>query len=168
MVGTPTVEKEGDAAFYSALREVFGASFDEIRTFIDCLENLAARRGKAVMTVKRSEMIGLGNEHRRLTPAASEALLGALTLKPRRGWREDIDGIDPRDLDLWRLRRSISVLRRPLLQIDEASHPTLLLAPGLVRQAFLFMVGNYHDGSFQDWQLTPGTVSYTHLRAHET
>lgn len=160
VVGTPTVEKEGDAAFYSALREVFGASFDEIRTFIDCLENLAARRGKAVMTVKRSEMIGLGNEHRRLTPAASEALLGALTLKPRRGWREDIDGIDPRDLDLWRLRRSISVLRRPLLQIDEASDPTLLLAPGLVRQAFLFMVGNYHDGSFQDWQLTPGMLKW--------
>lgn len=160
VVGVPTVEKAEDAEFYAALRDIMGVSFDEVRTFIDCVENLGGETGRAVMSVSRSELIGLGNEHRVLTAEASETLLDFLTLKPRASWRGGCEGVDSRDLDLWRPRRSISILRRPLMQIDNADDPTILLAPGLVRGAFRFMVGNYYDGSFPDWQLKPSMIRW--------
>lgn len=158
--GVPTVEKAEDAGFYAALADTTGVSFDELRTFIDCVENLGVHAGKAVMAVKRSDLIGLGNEHRTLSVAASQALFDFLTLAPRSGWRGDSAAVDPRDLDLWRPRRTIAVLRRPLMQIDDNDDPTLLFAPGLVRSAVLFMIGNYLDGSFPDWQLRPAMVKW--------
>lgn len=156
----PTVELPSDAKFYSALQEEVGASFDDYRLFIDCVENLGVRAGKAVLTLNRSALIGLSNEDRTLSEESSEDILEALTLAPRGGWREDADGIDPKDLQLWRYRRRLSVLRKPLIQIDHADDPAFVVAPGLLRQGFLYTVGNFYDGSFPDWQLSKPMKSW--------
>jgi hypothetical protein len=45
------------------------------------------------------------------------------------------------------------VLRKPLLQIDDADDPTIVVAPGLLRDAVMYMIGNYHRGDFPHRQL---------------
>lgn len=161
----PTVERDSDAKFYAALRIETGASFDDYRLFVDAVENLGVGTGQAVLTLKRSALIGLGNEDRKLSVESSQQILDTLTLRPRDGWRGEVEGIDPRDLQLWRYRRRTSVLRKPIVQIDREDDPTMLVAPGLLRQGLLYTVGNFYDGSFPDWQLSKPMRSWQAVMA---
>jgi hypothetical protein len=47
------------------------------------------------------------------------------------------------------------VLRKPLIQINDTDDPTIIVAPGLLRDAFAYMLRNYYRGDFPLWQLTP-------------
>jgi hypothetical protein len=71
----------------------------------------------------------------------------------RPAWRDIPAGFEERDIHPWRFRRRLTTLRRPLVQVDEIEDPTMIVAPGLVREAFIYMVGNYHRGDFPLRQL---------------
>jgi hypothetical protein len=46
-------------------------------------------------------------------------------------------------------------LRRPFVQLDETDDPTILVAPGFVRDAFGYMLRNFYRGDFPPRQLKP-------------
>jgi hypothetical protein len=90
-----------------------------------------------------------------LSPESVAALVETLSFKGRPTWREVPSGYDERDRYPWRFRRRLAVLRKPLVQINDADDPTVIIAPGLVREAVQYMLGNYHRGDFPHWQLRP-------------
>src|ERR1022692_2865253 len=57
-----------------------------------------------------------------------------------------LDGYALPDWYPWRFRRRLALLRRPFLQLDETSDPTILCAPGLIGDALRSMVTWYHKG----------------------
>ena len=75
----------------------------------------------------------------------------ALELVPRSKWRNIPDGFHSKDIETWRFRRQLSVLRRPLIRLDNSENPTYLLAPGLIRDGFGYTVRGYYEGSFPVW-----------------
>ena len=76
-----------------------------------------------------------------------------LLLEHRGAWRNVPEGYRPVDRHPWRFRRRLSVLRRPLLQVDDDPDPMVLVCPGLMREAFGYTVSNYYRGDYPDWQL---------------
>jgi hypothetical protein len=151
----PTIAEEFDAAFNAAWAEQTGVSIDEFRLFIECMEDLAAAQNTAVVITSRSAIMAVESEGRRLPNDALERVVAFLTSKPRTKWRELPEGYEPRDLHSWRFRRRLSILRLPLIQIDEKDDPTVVVVPGLLRDGFGYMFGNYHRGDFPDQQLSP-------------
>jgi hypothetical protein len=146
----PTVDL--DPALDAAWTEQFGASFQQARVFIEHLEDEGRRRREAVIKLSRDEL-------RRFTVAGevvdgidAEHLVDALLLSPRDEWRVPPVGFQPKDIFPWRFRRPLSLLRRPLVQVDT---DTILIAPGLLREAFAYMLGNYWSGDFPREQLSP-------------
>jgi hypothetical protein len=63
-------------------------------------------------------------------------------------------GYNEKDCQPWRFRRRLSLLRKPLVQIDNKPDPTLMVAPGLARDGVAYALGNYHRGDFPQWQLS--------------
>jgi hypothetical protein len=148
-----TAEATFEPPFLSAWKEQFGASFDETRKFVDLVENLGTQAEQAVFTLPRSNL--LGSKMEGIEPRSLAALVETFTFKTSSSWREVPPGYDEKDRYPWRFRRRLAVLRKPLIQINDTDDPTIIVAPGLLRDAFAYMLRNYYRGDFPLWQLTP-------------
>jgi hypothetical protein len=145
-----------DAEFLSAWREEFGASMDDTRRFVDLMQDLGIRAQRAVLMLPRSSIVETvtGTDGVSLETAAT--LLESLTFKSRESWRTIPAGYIEKDLHAWRFRRRLSVLRKPILKIDDLENPTMVVAPGILRDALSYMVHNFYYGNFPGWQLKAG------------
>jgi hypothetical protein len=141
--------------FNEALEEQFGVPIDAIRTFVDAVENIGMKRERAIFMTKKSELLDsvAVEGHADLKTAAT--LIDLFRFRGRLHWRDVPDGYDEKDRFPWRFRRRLSVLRKPLIQFDDDEDPMLIVAPGILRDALVYMIGNYHRGDYPRWQLTP-------------
>jgi len=160
-----SLETEFDTAFLAAWSEEFGASFDDMRRFIDALEDMGIQANQQVLRLPKSELASLTLGGKTLPPEPTSAIVEALLFKPRSRWRETPGGYDDKDRQPWRFRRRLSVLRKPLIQIDESADPIILVAPGLLRSGFGYMAGGFLRGDFPVWQLKPLMRSWRGRRA---
>jgi hypothetical protein len=157
----PTVEGVLAADFLTAWADEFGASFDDLRRFVDCIEDMGIKANEAVLKVPKSRLSTLSHETIELGPDVTGPLVESLILQPRQNWRDVPPGYDERDRHPWRFRRRLSVLRKPLIQIDDKDDPTILIAPGMLRDGIGFMLSGYHRGDFPRWQLKPQMRQWT-------
>jgi len=141
--------------FNAALEEQFGAPLDAVREFVDAIENIGMKRKHAIFVTKKGKLRDAIVEDGYSDTKTADSLIELLLFKSRQRWRDVPDGYDGKDLFPWRFRRRLSVLRKPLIQLDDGEDPTLIVAPGILRDALVYMIGNYHRGDFPRWQLTP-------------
>jgi hypothetical protein len=144
---TETVDDMG-GVFLSAWLDEFGATLADFRRFVDEVEDIGVKEDQPVLCLPRSRLTSLIADK-----TASEAIVCALTLLPRPVWRSVPNGFSEKDRQPWRFRRRLSVVRRPLLQINHEPDPLVLVAPGMLRESFAYVVGNYRQGNFPDEQL---------------
>jgi hypothetical protein len=141
--------------FWAALEEETGASLYATRKLLDLIEDIGTERQRAIFSMKKSELLERAGMDDGIGAEAAVRLLEFLIFKSRPCWRVVPDGYDDRDRFPWRFRRRLSVLRKPLIQFDESEDPQIIVAPGMVRDAYVYMVGNYHRGDFPLVQLKP-------------
>lgn len=141
--------------FWEALEEELDAPFDTVRKFADALENIGIERRQAIFRMKRSELITAVLGEFRVPEAAVGALVENLAFRTRPEWRTVPEGYDDRDRFPWRFRRRLSILRKPLLLLEDKDDPELIIAPGIVRDTITYMVSLYHRGDYPLRQLKP-------------
>jgi len=151
----PTDPDAFPPAFWEAFEEQFGASLDDVRRFMDYVEDLGIEAERAILVVKRSKLLDANLDSWSPDPVRLRALVDFLTFRSRPRWRDVPEGYTEKDRFPWRFRRRLSVLRKPLIQIDDADDPTILVAPGMLRDAVVYMLHNYHNGDYPAWQLSP-------------
>lgn len=149
-----TTEVRFEADFEQAWVEECGFTIDQCTQFLFEVCKLGRNRKQAVFEVRKSELVGFLAE----TTPGSEQVLSGLTMLPRATWRlpdQPVDkyGLVDKDRQPWRFRRRMSVLRRPILQLDDSADPLLVLAPGLIEQSILYILRNYHQGYYHVGQL---------------
>jgi hypothetical protein len=155
-----------DGEFLTAWQREFGLAFDEMRAFLDRIEDLARTRDTPVLTLRRSELLSLLACGNNLGIGGAEAALSVICLVPRRNWCEPPEGFQARDCHPWRFRQRLSVLRRPILQVDIGSDPLMLVTPGLVREAFLYTGSSLHSGEVPEMQVRSREMRRWLGRAH--
>jgi hypothetical protein len=131
-----------------------------MRKFVDFVEDIGWRQGQAILTVSKSQLLDVKTSNAILSPETAANIVDALTLRSRPLWRDIPEGYNEKDRHPWRFRRRLTVLRKPLIQLDHNVDPTIVVAPGILRDALLYMVGNYHRGDFPRWQLKPAMRSW--------
>ena len=147
--------------FLTAWRDEFGAELDAFRQFVDAVENRGIDLQEPVSRLRRSELVALAKN-----AADGEAIVSALSLLTRSSWRQVPPGYAERDIDSWRLRRRLSLLRRPILQITDEADPQMLLAPGLLREGLSFTMHNYYSANYPDNHLGPAMQKYVGFARH--
>lgn len=141
--------------FLDAWRDEFGAELDAFRQFVDAVEIRGIDLQEPVSKLRRSELVALANN-----TAEGEAIVSALSLSTRLSWRQVPSGYAERDIDSWRLRRRLSFLRRPILQVTNEANPQMLLTPGLLREGLSFTMRNYYSANYPDNHLGPAMQKY--------
>lgn len=141
--------------FLDAWRDEFGAELDAFRQFIDAVEDRGIDLQEPVSRLRRSELVALAHD-----ATAGEAIVSGLSLETRPSWRQVPPGYAERDIESWRLRRRLSLLRRPILQVSDEVDPHMLVTPGMLREAFSFTMGNYYYANYPDNHLGQAMQRY--------
>ncbi len=144
-----SVEGVIDTRFLGAWRCEFGVPVDGMRAFIDGLERIGIERNEVIVTMRRSALVALLAEAGSISEQKASDALALITLESRPQWQMAPSGFNNRDWQPWRFRRRLSVLRRPLLQIDASGDPEILFAPGFVREAFIATLRWFHEGGIR-------------------
>ncbi len=163
----PTDTSPWPDAFWQAWEEETGGTFDEMRKFLDILEDNVLKTRRAIVSIKKSQLLEFFNGEAAISSSTAGRIVENLTLASRPQWRIVPAGFNEKDRFPWRFRRRLSPLRRPLIQIDATDDPAFILAPGLVREAVVYMLGNYHRGDFPAWQLKPKMRSWAGSSRHK-
>jgi hypothetical protein len=145
-------EEVVDAAFIDAWRAEFGTSLDGFRAFVDQLEDVGENECKPVLRFKRSDLISMLGSAAEVSPHDARATLEVLTMFPRSEWRAVSGDFKNKDWFPWRFRRRLSTLRRPFFQVDRTDDAAVIVAPGLVRQAFAASMGWFYHGEIPQGQ----------------
>ncbi|ECO0583084.1 zinc chelation protein SecC [Salmonella enterica subsp. diarizonae] len=144
-----------EAKFIQAWSDEFGATVDDYRRFIDAIENYGIEQNKLIIKILRSELLTLMDNS-----DIAARIISDLSFIPRSCWRNLPDGYSSKDIASWRFRRRLSITRLPLLQLSNDSDPYLLIAPGILRESFAYMIDNYYSGSYSDNHLGPAMRKY--------
>ncbi len=148
----PSVGEVIDSQFLQAWVSEFGLSLDATVMFVHQLEKLGFNESKLVLRLQRSDLVPILASEGSVKPEAAQATMDAITLFPRPSWRVPTGGFTNKDWFPWRFRRRLSTLRRPIFQLDLRENPTVILAPGLVRDAFAAMTGWFYHGEIPQGQ----------------
>lgn len=146
--------------FLEAVKETLGAAYYSFRLLLDYLEDLSIRSGQAVLIVRRSTLIAVDTDGGTLPREEAERAVDALTYGNRPGWRSVPEGYVAADRQPWRFRRRLSVLRRPLLKLNDDPDPLMAVAPGLAREAWVYLINNFYRGDLPDAHLSRGLISW--------
>ncbi|HEK2707475.1 TPA: hypothetical protein ACNH47_005843 [Pseudomonas aeruginosa] len=131
--------------FVKAWDAEMGFTVDDARQMIDLLENEGIERHAPVMSLTRSQLVGL------LTSVCDankvDRFVDRFSLAPRPRWDTPPSGFKGRDILPWRFGRRLSVVTRPILQIDLADDPIFVITPSLLRTGFFYVLRGAHSGT---------------------
>ena len=135
-----------DPEFLAALNAEWGVSLDDVLTMLTFLEELGLEEGSAIVKRRMSDLLEVNTARVELGPETVHRLLETFSSKPRGQWDKVGRPYDEKDVQLWRFKRRLSLLRKPLIQLDSSSDPLIAFAPGMVREALNYQVRMFYHG----------------------
>lgn len=143
-----TAETPIDPQFELAAKSELGFTIDDAIRFVDIITGIGIDRGQLIYRIRRDEVLQLLQNE--MSVEAARSILSDFTSFNRRAWGEIGEEYSPRDIQLWRLRRRLSILRRPLLDLSDE---TLLIAPDIIKTAVAYTLNSYQSGAYRETDL---------------
>lgn len=147
------VPDEIEEEFVEAFEEEFGIALKDVRMFNDRCENAFIEKGWSFKTLRKSEAIKLFCNCEELSAKIVEQIIDTFTLDVRESWKTIPEGFVDADRQPWRFRRRLSILRKPFVALDDQDDTLLMIAPGVIRDALAYTVGNLYSADFADNQI---------------
>lgn len=152
-------ERTDDAfpsAFLNAWTNTFGFSIDDMRVFLDNIDDEGIRQNNFAFICTKDELAALSGV-RTLSPQIVERLLEALTLHPRVSWDSTPPGFAAKDWYPWRFRRRLSLIGRPIVALP-GSLTRYLVAPGFTRTSASKLIAYCLNGGYDAKDFPPGPM----------
>ena len=142
----PETKDAIDQRFWDLWTTEMGFDLDHARHIIGSLEDIAVETKAPTLELRMSEFIQATTSDS-VDQKAVEAFLEQFSLVPRPRWDRVPKGFDIKDIYPWRFGRRLSFVVRPIIQIDEADDPLLLVPPYSLRKGFAYLFDGAHSGS---------------------
>lgn len=142
-----------DPEFEAAVLAEFGVGLEDLVALEWEMAEAALTSGSPFLSMRKSELLARVSDGERAARVDQDRLYQSLVLQPRPVWNEDKpQGALAKDWHPWRVNRKLSLMRRPLIQIDESDDPEVLIFPALlartVRRAFQLIDGRLPSTMF--------------------
>jgi hypothetical protein len=133
-----------DLHFATAWKAEMGVSLADFRAALEALENRLFETGRAWEIWTRQALLEYLSEH----VNCAEQFVASVELLPHEGWKNIPSPYTDQDRQPWRFRRRLSVARRPILRLEPSPDSDVVIAPGMIRDAFRVMLHNYYYGQY--------------------
>jgi hypothetical protein len=131
--------------FVDAWIAEMGFAIDEGRRMLDLIENTAIDQQEPVLALPRSQLVALLSQASDTEKA--ERFVERFSLSPRAKWDTPPEGFKVREILPWRFGRRLSVVARPLVQVDSDDDPLYMVSPTLVHSGFHYVLRGSHAGT---------------------
>lgn len=145
----PTNPKVG-ATFEAAWQDEFSFSIPQTQKFVEAFQMLAVEHGEAVLLMPMSDLFSYLAKNTGMHNEAIEKLIELFTLKHRPRWDKAPKGFTDTAWLPWRFRRQLSVVSRPIIQLEETSEATCVLAPAMIVHHIAKFVSDVRFGRVGD------------------
>ena len=142
----PSVGKSSrtlNSDFEDAWKTEFGFSILEMRQAIDLLEDIGIKQAVAVFSMSWGDFLRIVES----AVADATKFIEAFVLNSRTEWRDIPSWCDVKDIQIWRFRRQLSVVRRPVLRVTTDGDSRVLIAPGIIRESIAYILDGYYEGT---------------------
>ncbi|WP_146521138.1 hypothetical protein [Stieleria varia] len=139
---------EFDPLFRSAIQAELQLEIEDAVFLTDKVYELGFHRNELMFEISRSDFQEKLAEGR--SPEIAKRLVEAFTFPMRDGYRNIGGDQDVRNIQLWRLRRTLSVLRRPIIEVTPDN---LLVSPDMVRTSVFYVLGAFYEGTYRERDL---------------
>lgn len=133
-----------DARFAAAWEAEMGISLGDFRKALETLEDRLVKIGQAWEILPRPALL----QHLTEYVDCAEQFVAALELLPRDGWKNIPSPYIDQDRQPWRFRRRLSVARRPIFRLESSPESDVVIAPGMIRDAFRIELHNLYYGQY--------------------
>ena len=128
--------------FSRVWQQEFGVTLEDARSFTSAMTTIATTDQKAVMLVPYTRLVERLVEITKLDQSVVKACLTQFMLSPRAKWNAAPEGFQDSSWQPWRFRRQLSLVSRPIVQLDTSSDPVIALAPAMVAHHIATYVSN--------------------------
>lgn len=139
-----------NSAFDAAWQDEFGFSIDDTRKFVDVFHKFARERGEAVFLMPLPKLFTSLAENTGLQNATIQKFVSTFTLKHRPQWDKAPVGFTDSAWLPWRFRRQLSVISRPIIQLEDKAEAQCVLAPAMIVHHIAKFVSDVHLGRFDE------------------
>lgn len=154
-VNTTRVEDFFPAPYLSAWRKEFCLEANQMREVIDSIDDFGLSNDSALFMMRRSQFVDyLCTDVNGLDQDDISEFVGKLSLPVRDKWdqnkRELPEQYEPQDWYPWNFRRKLSLISKPIIELDDSSDPILLINPSSFRESIWHIFRNGLDGTFDE------------------
>lgn len=152
---SPRVKDKFDSEFWGIWTAEMGFDIDQARVIIDQIEDKGIKIQKAVFELSRSDFIDIVSTDE-ISVEIANKFLDRFILPTRSKWSIPPKGFALKEIYPWRFGRQLSLVARPILQIDDNKDPNLIVAPNTLRQSLIYLIDGAYSGRLdQNFFTTP-------------
>ena len=123
--------------FEAAFASEYGTTALGLHGFLWRLTELAVDSGTSIIRAKRSALVAMAAQAANVDEAAALKIVENQSLKPRAKWDEmKLADAAPKDWWPWRYARRLSLIARPIVQLDLSDDPDCMIAIPIAEHAF--------------------------------
>jgi hypothetical protein len=133
--------------FKEAWHDEYGFTLDELKSFVDGLKELLINERKAVLHLQVSKLIELLCDLTQLSFGTIEACIQAFLFRPREEWDSCPDGYMQSSWFPWQFQRQLSLVSKPIVQLENTDDPECLIAPAMIIMHIAKFVADAQGGA---------------------
>lgn len=136
-----------DRQFEEAWLEEYGFTLDTLQAFVGGIDALLVTDRKAVLQMKLSDLIKRLCSASSLSSEIVEACIQTFSFIPREKWDVSPEGYMSSAWFPWQFQRQLSLVSRPIIQLENSDDPECLIAPAMIIMNVAKFVSDARDGA---------------------
>lgn len=129
--------------FLTAFEAEFGVSVENLKMFLQQIEDIGYEKDSKVFQIRRSEIVRYTSRSKLINEVVLKQVLNVLSLKPRTNWDEVPVGFTGKDIYPWLFRRRMSLLMKPLVITENSDDPQFIISPGFLAESLIYIIDIY-------------------------